>query len=402
MTYSLLRPYLFSMEPEQAHDWTLNMLERMHRSHLLGFAYPKQALPTTCMGISLLNPVGLAAGLDKNGAYIDALSELGFGYLEIGTVTPRAQVGNDKPRLFRLPQARAIINRMGFNNDGVDALIANVERAKYQGVLGINIGKNAITPVEQALDDYLYCLERVYEHASYVTINISSPNTQNLRSLQDGLALTRLLDGIKNRHAQLATDYGFYVPVALKIAPDLELGQIDDIAQIVTDFEIDGLIATNTTLSRTGVEDIPGGAEQGGLSGKPLSHQSTQILSMFAERLKGKVDLIGVGGIESGDLAVQKLRAGAKAVQVYSGLIYKGPSLVQASVQSIAAYKDIQRSMQKDEQTQIIVADTSSMPVPGLNIGANTQAINGGMNTPIHSSMHVARSMNESRQSISL
>ena len=335
MSYALLRPFLFNMDPERAHEFTLNMLEKANNAGLLGFGYAKQALPTTCMGVNLLNPVGLAAGLDKNGSHIDALSELGFGFLEIGTVTPRAQSGNDKPRLFRIPQAGAIINRMGFNNEGVDQMIQNIERAKYQGVLGINIGKNAVTPVEKALDDYVYCLERVYPYASYITINISSPNTKNLRDLQSADALAVLLDGIKNCQIRLANDYGFYVPLALKIAPDLDLSQIDEIAQTVLDFEIDGLIATNTTLSRTGVEGFRHGDEAGGLSGRPVNHQSTLILSQFADRIAHQVDLIGVGGIETGELAVKKIHAGAKAVQLYSGLIYKGPSLVMDCVQAL-------------------------------------------------------------------
>lgn len=343
MSYTLLRPYLFSMNPEEAHEWTLNTLKTMHKTHLLGLAYPKQALPTMCIGINLTNPVGLAAGLDKNGEYIDALAELGFGFLEIGTVTPKPQAGNDKPRLFRLTQAGAIINRMGFNNHGVDTLINNIKKAKYKGVLGINIGKNAVTPVENALDDYVYCLERVYPYASYITINISSPNTKNLRSLQSGSALSTLLDGIKTCHGRLATEYGFYVPLALKIAPDLDEAQIDEIANNVIHFEIDGLIATNTTLSRVGVEDHEHSEEAGGLSGRPLSHHSTLILSKFSQRLAGKVDLIGVGGIDNGDLAVKKLKAGATAVQIYSGLIYQGPKLVQDCVQAIAGYKDLQK-----------------------------------------------------------
>lgn len=343
MSYALIRPYLFSMPPEQAHEWTLQLLQKANKAHLLGFAYPKQALLTSCMGVHFANPVGLAAGLDKNGEYIDALSELGFGFLEIGTVTPQPQDGNDKPRMFRLPQAGGIINRMGFNNKGVDTLINNVKKAKYQGVLGINIGKNAVTPVENALDDYVYCLERVYPYASYITINISSPNTKNLRSLQSGSALSELLDGIKTCHQRLATNYGFYVPIALKIAPDLDESQIDEIAKSLIEFDIDGLIATNTTLSRVGVEDFEHSDEAGGLSGRPLSHQSTVILSQFAERLSGKVDLIGVGGIDNGNLAVKKLKAGACAVQLYSGLVYRGPALVQECVQSIAGYKDLQR-----------------------------------------------------------
>lgn len=345
MSYALLRPYLFSKSPEEAHEWTLNLLQKAHKAHLLGFAYPKQALPTSCMGVHLANPVGLAAGLDKNGDYIDALAELGFGFLEIGTVTPRPQEGNPKPRMFRLPEAQAVINRMGFNNAGVDKLIDNVKKAKYQGVLGINIGKNAVTPVENALDDYVYCLERVYPYASYITINISSPNTQNLRSLQSGSALSELLEGIKTCHVRLANSYGFYVPIALKIAPDLDEAQIDEISETILEFDIDGLIATNTTISRIGVEDIKHGDESGGLSGRPLSHSSTIILSKFADRLLGKIDLIGVGGIDSGDLAVKKLKAGASAIQLYSGLVYKGPSLVQECVQSIAGYKDLQRDL---------------------------------------------------------
>lgn len=340
MSYALLRPFLFNMAPERAHEFTLNMLEKANNAGLLGFGYAKQALPTTCMGVNLLNPVGLAAGLDKNGSHIDALSELGFGFLEVGTVTPRAQSGNDKPRLFRIPQAGAIINRMGFNNEGVDQMIQNIERAKYQGVLGINIGKNAVTPVEKALDDYVYCLERVYPYASYITINISSPNTKNLRSLQGGDALSALLDGIKNCHSRLANDYGFYVPLALKIAPDLDESQVDEIARTVIEFDVDGLIATNTTLSRVGVEDYPYADETGGLSGRPVSHSSTQILSQFHDRLAGRVDLIGVGGIDEGELAVKKLKAGAKAVQIYSGMIYKGPALVTDCVQAIAGYQD--------------------------------------------------------------
>ncbi len=341
MSYSLLRPVLFAMNPEQAHEFTLKLLDTANRAHLLGFAYANQAIPTTCMGISLPNPVGLAAGLDKNGAYIDALAELGFGFIEIGTITPKPQAGNDKPRLFRIKEAGAIINRMGFNNEGVDKLIDNVKRAKFQGVLGINIGKNAVTPVECALDDYVYCLERVYPYASYITINISSPNTKNLRDLQSGDALSVLLAGIKECHVRLVNDYGFYVPIALKIAPDLEEWQIDDIARTVVDFDIDGLIATNTTLSRTGVEDYPESQEAGGLSGRPISHKSTRVLAQFAERLSGKVDLIGVGGIDGGGIAVNKLKAGAKAVQIYSGLIYQGPKLVQSCIQAIANYQDM-------------------------------------------------------------
>lgn len=338
MSYRLIRSRLFSMQPEHAHEWTLKNLSRLHKSGLLGFAYPSLSLPTNCMGIHLNNPVGLAAGLDKNGEYIDALAKLGFGFIEIGTVTPRPQDGNPRPRMFRLTESEAIINRMGFNNDGVEKMIANIERSKYKGILGINIGKNATTPVENALDDYLFCLERVYAYASYITINISSPNTANLRSLQGASELAQLLDGIKNRHAQLATSHGYYVPLALKIAPDLDETQIDDIAKTVLEFDIDGLIATNTTLSRVGVEGQNHAHEAGGLSGKPVRTQSTKVLHAFSERLYGKIDLIGVGGIDSGEVAVEKIKAGAKAVQLYSGLVYKGPSLVGACVKSINDY----------------------------------------------------------------
>ncbi|WP_201531314.1 MULTISPECIES: quinone-dependent dihydroorotate dehydrogenase [unclassified Psychrobacter] len=340
MSYALLRPFLFNMDPEHAHEMTLSLLDKAHKARVLGLVYGQSMQPTDCMGLQFSNPVGLAAGLDKNGDYIDALAELGFGFIEVGTVTPKPQAGNDRPRLFRLKQADAIINRMGFNNEGVDYLIENVQRCKYKGNIGINIGKNAATPVEKAADDYVYCLERIYPHASYITVNISSPNTANLRDLQSGEALTHLLDAIKNRHSQLATEYGFYVPLVLKVAPDLDPIQVDYISQQLLDFEIDGLIATNTTLSRVGVEDLPDGDQAGGLSGRPVSHISTQILQQFSDQLDGKVALIGVGGIDSGAKAVKKIEAGADMVQLYSGLIYKGPGLVQSCIQSIGGYYD--------------------------------------------------------------
>ena len=344
MSYALLRPFLFNMDPEHAHELTLSLLDKAHKARVLGLVYGQSMLPTDCMGLQFPNPVGLAAGLDKNGDYIDALAELGFGFIEVGTVTPKPQAGNERPRLFRLKQADAIINRMGFNNEGVDYLIENVKRCKYKGNIGINIGKNAATPVEQAADDYVYCLERVYPHASYITVNISSPNTKNLRDLQSGEALTHLLDAIKNRHSQLATEYGFYVPLVLKVAPDLDPLQVDYISQQLLDFEIDGLIATNTTLSRVGVEDLPDGNQAGGLSGRPVSHISTQILQQFSDQLDGKVALIGVGGIDSGAKAVKKIEAGADMIQLYSGLIYRGPGLVQSCIQSIGGYYDAMES----------------------------------------------------------
>ncbi len=293
------------------------------------------AKPVTCMGIEFPNPVGLAAGLDKNGAYIDALAALGFGFIEIGTITPRPQAGNPHPRLFRLPQAKAIINRMGFNNDGVDKLIENVKAAKFKGVLGINIGKNADTPVEKAVDDYLICLEKVYNYASYITVNISSPNTKNLRSLQSGDALTELLQTLKQRQLALAEEHQHYVPLVLKVAPDLELSDIEFIAQQLLQFKIDGLIVTNTTLSREGVENLPHGDEAGGLSGAPVFEKSTACLAAFAKTLEGKIPLIGVGGILSGEQAVAKRNAGATLVQVYSGLVYTGPELVKDCVDAL-------------------------------------------------------------------
>lgn len=336
--YSLIRPILFTMDAERAHHATLNLLKTAHTAHVLHGSLFE--LPTTCMGITLPNPVGLAAGLDKNGAYIDALAALGFGFLEVGTVTPKPQEGNPKPRLFRVPEVEGVINRMGFNNDGVDVLIANIQKSKFKGVLGINIGKNADTPVEKALKDYLYCLERVYVHASYITINISSPNTKNLRNLQSGDNLTQLLDCIKNAQIKLANAHGFYVPIALKIAPDLDTWQIDDISQVLLAFEIDGLIATNTTISRKDIMHLPIHTESGGLSGKPVYEKSTQVLAQFAERLEGRVDLIGVGGINSRATAVQKIKAGAKAIQLYSSLVYQGTGLVGECVNAIGEYQN--------------------------------------------------------------
>jgi len=291
--------------------------------------------PITCMGIEFPNPVGLAAGLDKNGAYIDALADLGFGFIEIGTITPRPQTGNPHPRLFRLPKAKAIINRMGFNNEGVDKLIENVKSARFKGILGINIGKNADTPVENAVDDYLICLEKVYNHASYVTVNISSPNTKNLRSLQSGDALTDLLKTLKERQLQLADEFLHYVPLVLKVAPDLEQEDIHFIANQLIQFKIDGLIVTNTTLSRDGVEGLPDANEAGGLSGAPVFEKSTKCLAEFSKILKDQIPLIGVGGILSGQDAVAKREVGATLVQVYSGLIYAGPKLVPECINAL-------------------------------------------------------------------
>ena len=330
MLYSLARPMLFSLSPERAHELTLSLLKSAHK---IGLARQHIApKPVTCMGIEFPNPVGLAAGLDKNGAYIDALAAMGFGFIEIGTITPRPQAGNPQPRLFRIPVAKAIINRMGFNNDGVDQLIENVKSSKFKGILGINIGKNADTPVENAVDDYLICLEKVYHYASYITVNISSPNTKNLRSLQSGDALTELLETLKQRQLELAEQYHHYVPLVLKVAPDLTEEDIEFIANQLLQFKIDGLIVTNTTLSRVGVESLPYGNEAGGLSGAPVFEKSTECLRQFAKRLNGQIPLIGVGGITQGEHALAKKDAGASLVQIYSGLIYTGPSLIKDCV----------------------------------------------------------------------
>ena len=333
MLYSLARPLLFSLAPERAHELTLSLLKSSHKMGLM--RQNVAAKPVTCMGIEFPNPVGLAAGLDKNGAYIDALAGQGFGFIEIGTITPRPQAGNPHPRLFRLPQAKAIINRMGFNNDGVDQLVENVKAAKFKGILGINIGKNADTPVEKAVDDYLICLEKVYNYASYITVNISSPNTKNLRSLQSGDALTELLEILKKRQLELAQEYQHYVPLVLKVAPDLDNSDIAFIAKQLLQFKIDGLIVTNTTLSREGVEGLEHAEEAGGLSGAPVFEKSTACLAAFAAVLKGQIPLIGVGGILSGADAAAKKQAGASLVQVYSGLIYTGPKLVKDCVDAL-------------------------------------------------------------------
>ena len=336
--YSLLRPLLFTLDPETAHHVTLAALQAAYKLGMLPLVATQAATdPRTVMGLTFPNPVGLAAGLDKNGAYIDALAALGFGFIEIGTVTPRAQPGNPKPRLFRLPEAQAIINRMGFNNLGEDALLENVKRSHYQGILGINIGKNFDTPIERAADDYLIGLRKVYAHASYVAINISSPNTKNLRQLQGGDELDALLSQLKAEQEKLAEQHGKYVPLALKIAPDLDSEQIQQIATLLMRHRIDGVIATNTTLSRAGIEHLPQHAEAGGLSGAPVRDKSTAVIRQLATALQGALPIIGVGGILSGADAVGKMQAGAALVQVYSGLIYRGTDLVAECAAAIKA-----------------------------------------------------------------
>ena len=333
--YALLRPLLFKLDAEQAHHFTLDGLARAYRLGLLQ-KVAHHTCPTTLMGLSLPNPVGLAAGLDKNGQYIDALAALGFGFIEIGTVTPKAQAGNPKPRLFRVPEHQAVINRMGFNNQGIDAMIQNIEKSRFNGILGINIGKNATTPIENAADDYLICLEKAYTHAGYITVNISSPNTQNLRTLQGGDELNALLSALKNKQAHLAAAHGRHVPLAVKIAPDLNEQQVADIAHAAIQTEIDGIIATNTTIDKSALGHHPLAGEQGGLSGAPVREASNRVLKQLLAELEGKLPVIGVGGILSGADAAAKLHMGAAAVQVYSGLIYRGPALVKECLRACA------------------------------------------------------------------
>lgn len=339
MFFSLARHLLFQLPPEASHHLSLagiSAAERMGLTRLVPAIAPD---PVELMGLRFANPVGLAAGLDKNGDHIDGLAALGFGFIEIGTVTPKPQPGNPQPRLFRLPQATAIINRMGFNNLGVDHLVGQVQRCRYRGVLGINIGKNAITPVESAADDYLLCLDRVYAHASYVTVNISSPNTKDLRSLQSGDALAALLERLKNRQSHLASQHGRYVPLVVKIAPDLEPSDVLVMAEQLRRFEIDGVIATNTTISRAGVEGLRHGDEAGGLSGLPMRAASTRVVRELVEALQGKLPVIGVGGITDAASAAEKVSSGAQLVQVYTGFIYRGPELVREAAEGIAALR---------------------------------------------------------------
>ena len=331
MLYSLARSALFKLDPEVAHDLSLKSLSALGPGvALLGAGADREAA-VTVMGLEFPNPVGLAAGLDKNGEYIDALGALGFGFLEIGTVTPRPQPGNPKPRLFRLPEHEAIINRMGFNNVGVERLVRNVERASFRGVLGINIGKNFDTPIERAAEDYLACLDAVYDRASYVVVNISSPNTKNLRDLQSPEALGALLGQVMERRAALATRYGKRRPLLVKVAPDLDEEQIEAIAGLATRHSVDGLIATNTTVAREAVQGHRHAAEAGGLSGRPLLGASNEVLRRLAAALRGRVPLIGVGGILSGADARSKIEAGAALVQLYTGFIYRGPALIGES-----------------------------------------------------------------------
>ncbi|WP_153109400.1 quinone-dependent dihydroorotate dehydrogenase [Propionivibrio limicola] len=343
MLYTLIRKFLFSLDPETAHGLAMSGIDFLHKSRLAcAMTPPVPSCPVNMMGLTFPNPVGLAAGLDKNAEHIDALAALGFGFIEVGTVTPRPQPGNPKPRMFRIPEKQAIINRMGFNNEGVDKLLANVAASQFArngGILGINIGKNFDTPIEKAADDYLICLERVYTAASYVAVNISSPNTKNLRELQKDDALDALLASLKARQMQLADKHGKYVPLALKIAPDLEDVQIQSIADLLRQHRMDAVIATNTTLSREEVKGCPNAEETGGLSGAPVFERSTAVLKKLSAALAGEVPIIGVGGIMDGEQAAAKIEAGASLVQLYTGFIYRGPELVAEA--SAAAAKAI-------------------------------------------------------------
>lgn len=335
--YQIIRPLLFELPAESAHDWALRALSIGGHLGVNGLVCRQPIAPCTVMGLTFSNPVGLAAGLDKNAIAVDGLAQLGFGFIEVGTVTPRPQPGNPKPRLFRIPAAKALINRMGFNNLGVDALVARIQTIRYQGVLGINIGKNATTPVESALDDYLVCLEKVYPYAHYVTVNLSSPNTPSLRSLQFGDPLKRLLEGLEQRRRQLSVQYDKVVPLAIKIAPDMHDEDLAGVAQALVDTGMDAVIATNTTLERTALAGLLHATEAGGLSGAPLRIQSTHVVRVLSAVLAGRLPIIAVGGITEGTHAADKIAAGASLVQLYTGFIYRGPTLIREAVTAITA-----------------------------------------------------------------
>lgn len=337
--YPVIRPILFSMDPENAHMFTLSSMRTAAKLGLTALAPSIAPLPRKVMGLDFPNPVGLAAGLDKNGSCIDGLASLGFGFLELGTVTPRPQPGNPKPRMFRLPDAEGLINRMGFNNDGVDVLVENVKASKFyqqkKGILGLNIGKNATTPIERAVDDYLICLEKVYPVADYIAINISSPNTKNLRQLQGESELDDLLGQITTRREQLTQQHSRYVPLALKIAPDIDDAQTVNIADALIRHKIDAVIATNTTITRESVKHLKNGLETGGLSGAPVKDFSTHVIRELKKVLGDQIPIIGVGGILSGEDAQEKIEAGASLVQVLTGMIYSGPGLVKNCIQTL-------------------------------------------------------------------
>ncbi|WP_273402488.1 quinone-dependent dihydroorotate dehydrogenase [Actinobacillus porcinus] len=339
MLYPLIKKGIFALEPETAHDLAIHALK------MAGYPVVNQLLKTllacpkgsekTVMGVKFKNPIGLAAGADKNAEAIDGFGAMGFGFIEVGTVTPLAQDGNAKPRQFRIIEAEGIINRNGFNNNGIDYLIENVKKARFDGTLGINIGKNKITPIEHGKDDYIFCLNKAYNYADYITVNISSPNTPDLRTLQYGDALDDLLKGIKERQKILADQYNKYVPIAVKIAPDLTEAELVQIADTLQRHKMDGVIATNTTISRDTVAGLTNSNEIGGLSGKPLQQKSTEIIRRLHQELKGSIPIIGSGGIDGVQNAQEKMAVGAELLQVYSGLIYHGPALVKQLVQAI-------------------------------------------------------------------
>ena len=341
LPYSLARPFLFGLDPESAHDLTMNSIARMQNTPLqCAWSQARVNDPVELAGLRFPNRIGLAAGLDKNGRCIDGLGAMGFGFIEVGTVTPKAQPGNPKPRMFRLPQAHALINRLGFNNDGIGAFVDNVKRARFRrsgGILGLNIGKNAATPIDQAAADYLLCLDGVYPHADYVTLNVSSPNTQNLRDLQRDDALDALLGEVQRRRERLAATHGRRVPVFLKIAPDLDEAQVDAIAAMLKRHGLDGVIATNTTTQRDAVKNLPHGEEAGGLSGAPVFAASNRVIAQLRAALGSAFPIIGVGGVMSADDAKAKIAAGANLVQIYTGFIYHGPPLVDAAARALAA-----------------------------------------------------------------
>jgi dihydroorotate dehydrogenase len=339
--YALARPFLFGLDPEAAHDLTLGSIARLQNTAAQClWSQARVADPVTVAGLQFPNRVGLAAGLDKNGRCIDGLGAMGFGFIEVGTVTPKGQPGNDKPRMFRLPERQALINRLGFNNDGLDAFLRNVQRARSfraaGGIVGLNIGKNAATPIERAVDDYLTCLSGVYPHADYVTINISSPNTRNLRELQSDAALDFLLSLLQTRRQELAQQHGKQVPMFVKIAPDLEPQQVDVIAATLQKNQIDGVIATNTTVARDAVQGLPHAREVGGLSGAPVLEASNRVIRLLRHALGSGFPIIGVGGVMSGADARSKIDAGADLVQIYTGLIYQGPALVGEAARALA------------------------------------------------------------------
>lgn len=336
MFYDLARRFMFSKDAEWSHDFALSNLKRFANTPLsMCWSQSVASKPITFLGLELPNPVGLAAGLDKNAECIDAFSQMGFGFIEVGTVTPRPQAGNDKPRIFRLPQANAVINRMGFNNKGVDYLLENVKNAQYKGILGINIGKNKDTPNEQGKNDYIHCMRKVFTSASYITVNISSPNTPGLRDLQYGEALDDLLGSLKNEQLDLAAKHGKQVPMLVKIAPDLDQIQVQQVSESLINNKIDGVIATNTTLDRSAVEGMQHANEAGGLSGHPVRQKSTEIVKEIKRLTNGELPIVGVGGIDSAESAKEKFAAGADLVQVYTGFIYQGPPMIRKIINAL-------------------------------------------------------------------